>query len=111
MPYRTKKTDPPHIYHLPEMVSFEKFHAAKPVKNPITQILCDVERSISKYGYAIVTMHPQGFVKFSGTKSTDLSFKESILDSEQIKKLDSLIQMILDRNIRITSFSRLVGLN
>jgi peptidoglycan/xylan/chitin deacetylase (PgdA/CDA1 family) len=100
-----------HIYHLPEMVSFEAFKGTKPIRIPLGQLVNDVQRLISKYGYAIITLHPQSFVKFAEPKSTSLSLKESILDIEQINQLDSLIQMILDKNIRITNFSNLVGLN
>jgi hypothetical protein len=100
-----------HIYHLPEMVSFEAFMGTKPIRIPIGQLVNDVQRHISKYGYAIITLHPQSFVKFAESKPTSLSLKESILDIDQINQLDSLIQMILDKNIRITNFSKLVGLN
>jgi len=100
-----------HIYHLPEMVSFEAFKGKTPIRIPLGQIVSNVERHISKYGYAIITIHPQSFVKFTESKSTSLSLKESILDVDQINQLDSLIQMILDKNIRITKFSNLVGLN
>jgi peptidoglycan/xylan/chitin deacetylase (PgdA/CDA1 family) len=100
-----------HIYHLPEMVSFEAFKGTKPIRIPVGQLVSDVQRHISKYGYAIITIHPQSFVKLAESKSTSLSLKESILDVEQINQLDSLIRMILDKNIRITNFSNLVGLN
>jgi len=99
-----------HICHLPEMVSFEAFEGSKPIRIPLAQIISDIERCLSKYGYAIITLHPQTFVKFTETKSTDLSLKESMLDIDQINQLKSLIEKLLDNNIRITSFSKLVGL-
>jgi peptidoglycan/xylan/chitin deacetylase (PgdA/CDA1 family) len=100
-----------HICHLPEMVSFETFEGTNPIRIPLAQIVSDVEHCISKYGYAIITLHPQSFVKFTETKSSDLSLKESMLDIDQINQLKSLIQKLLDSNIRITSFSKLVGLD
>ena len=99
-----------HIYHLPEMVSFEAFQGAKPIRIPLAQIIRDIEHCLSKYGYAIITLHPQTFVKFTETKSTELSLKESMLDIDQINQLNSLIDMLLERNIRITNFSKLVGI-
>jgi len=99
------------IYHLPEMVSFEEFKGTKPIRIPLAQLVNDVQRHLSKYGYAIITLHPQSFVKFDASKPTSLSLKESILDIDQINQLDTLIQMILDKNLRITNFSKLVGLN
>jgi peptidoglycan/xylan/chitin deacetylase (PgdA/CDA1 family) len=106
---RTKKISPSHIYHVPEMISFETFHDSKPIRNSLTQIFSDIERHISKYGYAIITIHPQSFVKFTEGKSTQLSLKESKLDTDQIAELEVLLQMILDRNISIKSFSKLLG--
>jgi peptidoglycan/xylan/chitin deacetylase (PgdA/CDA1 family) len=98
-----------HICHLPEMVSFETFEGTKPIRIPLAQIVSDVEHCLSKYGYAIITLHPQSFAKFTGTKSDDLSLKESTIDIDQINRLNSLIEKLLDSNIRITSFSKLVG--
>jgi peptidoglycan/xylan/chitin deacetylase (PgdA/CDA1 family) len=111
MAYHPVKKSDNHIYHLPEMVSYEVFNGTKPIHIPLGQLINDIQHHISKFGYAIITIHPQSFVKFAESTPTSLSLKESILDIDQINQLDSLIQMILDKKIRITNFSKLVGLN
>lgn len=103
---KSRQTD--EIYHLPEMASFETFQAIKPIRVPLERIVNNVERQIPKYGYAVITIHPQSLVKFTDGKSTQLSLKESNLDMDRIVELDALIQMIIDRNISITTFSKLV---
>jgi peptidoglycan/xylan/chitin deacetylase (PgdA/CDA1 family) len=98
------------IYHLPEMASFESFEGMKLIRIPLERIIRTVEHHISKYGYAVITLHPQSFAKFTERKSTQLSLKQSKLDINQINELDALIQNILDRNIRIKSFSKVTGI-
>jgi hypothetical protein len=98
------------IFHLPEMASFEMFQGVKPIRIPIAKILSNVEHYISKYGYAVITLHPQSFVKFTEGKSTELSLKESNLDMKQINDLDVLIKTIIDRNMQIKSFSEITGI-
>lgn len=98
------------IYHLPEMTSFEKFSGMKPIRVPLERIVNNIENKIGKYGYCIVTIHPQSLIKFQEGKSIDQSLKDSVLDMERIAELESLLQIINDRDISVTSFSRMVGL-
>ena len=106
------------IYHLPQMASFETWKGQIPVRIPIKQILKDVDSNIAKYGYAIITLHPQSFVKFKEGLQNDqnatLEFSKiqrgvQVLDEQQIDNLQALIESILNKNLRITSFSKLVG--
>ena len=96
------------LFHFPEMVSFETFQGSRPIPVPLKQLVKNVENKISKYGYAIITIHPQDFVKFVDAKSTEANLKESVLDVEQIKQLDSLLQIILDKQIKITNFCKIL---
>jgi peptidoglycan/xylan/chitin deacetylase (PgdA/CDA1 family) len=110
IPNQTKKdSEDDQIYHLPQMAAFEDWEDEKPIRIPNDQILRDVDHYISKYGYAIVTIHPQSFLKFREGDSTSVSLEKSVLDPEQIEQLNALVQSILDKKIRITSFSKLVG--
>jgi len=110
IPNQTKKdSEDDQIYHLPQMATFENWEDEKPIRIPNDQILRDVEHYIGKYGYAIVTIHPQSFMKFREGDSTSVSLENSVLDAEQIEQLNALIHSILDKKIRITSFSKLVG--
>jgi peptidoglycan/xylan/chitin deacetylase (PgdA/CDA1 family) len=112
IPNQTKKdSEDDQIYHLPQMATFENWEDEKPIRIPNDQILRDVEHYISKYGYAIVTIHPQSFLKFREGDSTSVSLEKSVLDAEQIEQLNALVQSILDKKIRITSFSKLVGID
>jgi peptidoglycan/xylan/chitin deacetylase (PgdA/CDA1 family) len=113
---QTRKHD--QIYHVPQMASFETWQGQIPVRIPIKQILKDVDTNIAKYGYAIITLHPQSFVKFKEGLQKDQNatseFREvqrgvQVLDEQQIDKLQALIESILAKNLRITSFSKLVG--
>jgi peptidoglycan/xylan/chitin deacetylase (PgdA/CDA1 family) len=98
------------IFHLPEMASFEKFQGIKPIRIPIEKIISNIENNVSKYGYAVITLHPQSFVKFTEGRSTESSLKESNLDTKQINQLDDLIKTIMDRNMQIKSFSEITGI-
>jgi len=113
---QTRKHD--HIYHLPQMASFETWKDEIPVRIPIKQILKDVDTNIAKYGYAIITLHPQSFVKFKEGLQNDQNASSEfrkvqrgvqVLDEHQIDNLQALIESILAKNLRITSFSNLVG--
>ena len=98
------------IFHLPEMASFEMFQGVKPIRIPIEKIISNVERYILKYGYAVITLHPQSFIKFTEGKSPELSLKQCNLDMKQIYELDDLIKNILGRNMQIKSFSKVTGI-
>jgi peptidoglycan/xylan/chitin deacetylase (PgdA/CDA1 family) len=113
---QTKKHD--HIYHLPQMASFETWKGQIPVRIPIKQVLKDVDTNMAKYGYAIITLHPQSFVKFKEGLQNDQNatseFRKvqrgvQVLDEHQIDNLQLLIDSILAKNLQITSFSELVG--
>jgi peptidoglycan/xylan/chitin deacetylase (PgdA/CDA1 family) len=113
---QTRKHD--HIYHLPQMASFETWQGEIPVRIPIKQILKDVDSNIAKYGYAIITLHPQSFVMFKEGLQNDQNASSEfrnvqrgvqVLDKHQIDNLQVLIESILAMNLRITSFSKLVG--
>jgi len=91
------------IYHMPQMTSFEDFNNGYLIRVPVPQILNDVDYSIKLYGYAVITMHPQSFVK----QKQDGDFTQ-ILDKQQIKDLTSLIDSIKSRNLKITTFSKVI---
>jgi peptidoglycan/xylan/chitin deacetylase (PgdA/CDA1 family) len=105
------------IYHLPQMASFETWKGQIPVRIPLEHILKDVDTNVAKYGYAIITLHPQSFVKYKEGLENDQNatseFRKvqkgvQVVDEHQIDNLRTLIQSIIDRNLRITGFSKLV---
>jgi len=92
------------IYHLPAMTVFKDYINGKWIKTPIKNILDKVVQNIAKYGYAVILIHPQDFMKIENGKLT------KILDENEMKDLSGLIDSILSKNIRITSFSKIVGI-
>jgi len=90
------------VYHLPETASFERWdrhgHATRV---PNTQVLKNIEHSVRKYGYAIVTLHPITFAKLADGKPIDN------VDESQISDLTALIDSINSQNLPIMSFSKL----
>jgi peptidoglycan/xylan/chitin deacetylase (PgdA/CDA1 family) len=78
------------------------------------QVLGEIERSISTYGYAVTTLHPQAFVPMqNGTmintvNTTQLNNLESLLDSIESSHIQTtnfkdLSQIILKNPVTVTS--------
>lgn len=92
------------VYHLPTTSNFENESGNIWYKIPMEDILTEVDNSIKKYGYAVVTLHPQNFVV------TDAKGKfTNMIDESQINDLSNLIDSILAKKIHITSFSKITG--
>lgn len=117
IPNKTSKQD--QIYHMPQMTSFETFQGEIPIRIPVKKILKDIDYNIEKYGYAIIILHPQSFMKIKkGLQNDQNAFSEyreilkrtEVIDKHQIDRLEFLIQSILAKDIRITSFSKLLEL-
>jgi mannuronan 5-epimerase len=86
------------IYHMPAMTSFNTYDSTgNMIKVPINQILSDIERSMTKYGYAVINLDPQFFLNKNGKLSTELN-------KQEINNLSSLIDYLISKNIRITTF-------
>jgi peptidoglycan/xylan/chitin deacetylase (PgdA/CDA1 family) len=118
LPNKTKNTD--QIYHLPQSASFETWQGEIPIRTPIKQILKDVDSNIAKRGYAVITIHPQSFMKFKkGLENDKNAFSEyrdilarnEVLDTHQIHRLEVIIDKLLSKDIHTTSFSKLVGID
>jgi len=93
------------IYHLPSTVSFFDYKGENRTKNSLQDILNKVDDSISKYGYSVITFHPQDFAKLD----EEGEFID-IVDSKQIEDLSLLIDSLKLKNISASSFSGIVDL-
>jgi 3D (Asp-Asp-Asp) domain-containing protein len=93
------------IFHLPETSSFKNYEQGKWIKNPINSIIGNVTDNINKYGYAVIVLHPQDFVKLDNNNT----FTNQV-DENQIKDLSALIDYFVSKNIPIASFSKAIGL-
>jgi peptidoglycan/xylan/chitin deacetylase (PgdA/CDA1 family) len=94
-------TDNYNLYHLPQTTEFNTFEGDNLIKVPLNDIINNVTKNISRYGYAIITMHPQ---YFSSVSTPD------IVDEQKINDLNYVINHLVSSNIKIVSFSRIVGL-
>src|SRR3954454_5959784 len=90
------------VFHLPETSSFKNYDQGKWIKNPVNSIISNVTDNINKYGYAVITLHPQDFVKSDNNDT----FTNQV-DENQIKDLSTLIDYFVSKNIPIASFSNI----
>jgi peptidoglycan/xylan/chitin deacetylase (PgdA/CDA1 family) len=93
------------IFHLPNTISFKDYIGDKWIKNSIETILSNITQDLEKYGYSIIALRPQHFMKIDS--NGDLT---NSLDKGEVEDLLRLIDSILLRHINITSFSKLVGI-
>ena len=93
------------IYHLPSTVSFYDYEDENRTKESLQDILNKVDDSISKYGYSVITIHPQDFAKLD-----EQGEFIDIVDREQVEDLSLLIDTLKSKNISASSFSAIVDL-
>ena len=101
------------ILHFPSTVQYSKYVINKSKTPPIGQwntvpeekLLTLINNSISSYGYAIVTTHPQEFVITKNGVVTDS------LNQTKLNDFYKLVNTIIDRNIRLITFNKLVSIS
>jgi peptidoglycan/xylan/chitin deacetylase (PgdA/CDA1 family) len=91
------------VYHLPATISNDIYMGNKQIRNSLKNVIGNVSQSINSYGYAVVVLHPQDFVKLDSNGRLT-----NTLDQEQIKDLLNLINFLKSKNIHTTSFSKVV---
>jgi peptidoglycan/xylan/chitin deacetylase (PgdA/CDA1 family) len=93
------------VYHLARTTGIEDFGDNNlPIKLPLQTTLNRAYAAISKYGYAIIVMHPTSFLTMKNGKYTNM------VDQNEINNVKSLINTIKAKNIHITSMSKIAGL-
>ena len=100
---RDQNTENDDIFHIPTTVGYSKF---EPEWNPLPdkQLLMMINKSISTYGYAVVTLHPQEFATRQNGELTNA------VNVTKLNDLEKLIGAINDNNLLITSFNKLVNM-
>ena len=93
------------VFHIPNTISLKYYMGNKWIKNSIEDILNNITRDLEKYGYSIIALRPQHFMKVNS--NGDLT---NSLDKGEVEDLSRLIDSILLRHINITSFSKLLGI-
>jgi peptidoglycan/xylan/chitin deacetylase (PgdA/CDA1 family) len=92
------------INHMPEMTDFSIYYNSTWVKVPIKFILADIDFDIKTYGYSVVMVHPHNFaVQVNGSLLDKVDYR-------QIQSLDSIINAIKQKNIRIMTFNQAAGI-
>ena len=90
------------IFHIPETVSFGDYFNGTWIDEPINNIIGNVTDNINKYGYAVITLQPQNFVKYQNNTLKD------IIDDSRTKKLSNLIDYLISKDIHLYPFSRII---
>jgi peptidoglycan/xylan/chitin deacetylase (PgdA/CDA1 family) len=95
-------------FHVPAMISYKLYDNGSSIKNMINNIINDVDNNIKKYGYSVIVFHPQDFA-IRDTNGTIAD--NNILNATEINEFSQLIDMILSKNMRITTLSEIVDLD
>ena len=96
----------PTLYHLPAMTTFKSDNGNGTwIKIPIPTLLTEIDNYVSKYGYVVVLLHPQNFAKMENNVFVD------VVSPNEIQDLSSLIDSIKSKNLRITTFAGVTGLD
>jgi peptidoglycan/xylan/chitin deacetylase (PgdA/CDA1 family) len=88
------------IYHIPITVPFKLILRGNWVEVPIEKVIDQIIVNVAKYGYAVVAFHPQEFVQLD--KNGNFT---NIVQERDIKAMSRLIDSLLSKNLRISSFS------
>jgi peptidoglycan/xylan/chitin deacetylase (PgdA/CDA1 family) len=92
------------IYHLPSTIGFKDFvgpgNNKSWVRTPLEDIINATQTDISKYGFAVIMMHPQDFVTIDKHKQFT-----NIIDTSQLKDLSYLLNWMSSNHIKLSTFS------
>jgi len=101
------------VYHMSATVNYKSVDNGKLYKHPIEEILADVLQDMRKYGYAIITLHPQDFLKMNYNYNNQLQLEtfggKAIVNETETRDLSRLINYITSHNIPIRSFHEVLG--
>ena len=102
----SKYTQNDNIIHIPNTVGYSGKSKPQPEWKPlpVEQLLMLIDKSISTYGYAVVTLHPQEFATSQNGELTNA------VNVTKLNDLEKLIGTINDNNLLITSFNKLVNM-
>ena len=87
------------IIHIPSTIAFKNYVNGSWIKTPLGNISDSILKNIKEYGYAVVVIHPQDFIKIDNNE----------FDVGSLNDLSFLIDDLGLKNIHITSFYKLVN--
>jgi peptidoglycan/xylan/chitin deacetylase (PgdA/CDA1 family) len=107
----------PPVYHAPYTLSFYALHRESESfgDDLVQEVLRLIDESIAKYGYAQVRLHPFDFAQVRPNSSSDLpqgpdpgrGHFDNKLDETKFHELTKIVDILLERNIRITSLGEI----
>jgi peptidoglycan/xylan/chitin deacetylase (PgdA/CDA1 family) len=101
------------IYHVPYTTVFKKFVGTAQIKLPIDEVAKDIDNKIDKFGYAVVLIHPQSFIKLDESGNYTDAVKKDVnqaqVDEKDIKDLEYLIDHLTQKGIQISSFHKIIN--
>jgi glucose/arabinose dehydrogenase/peptidoglycan/xylan/chitin deacetylase (PgdA/CDA1 family) len=108
---KQNSSTPQVIYYLPYTTDFKDFIGRSQIKFPIEVVAKNIDANIEKYGYAIVLIHPQSFIKLdqSGHFISEDADK-SQMNMKDTKDLEYLINLLTQKGIVISTFHKLSGI-
>jgi 3D (Asp-Asp-Asp) domain-containing protein/peptidoglycan/xylan/chitin deacetylase (PgdA/CDA1 family) len=92
------------ISYIQSTIAFKDYYEGQYIQNSVENIFNNVTESISAHGYAVIVFHPQDFMKIDANGTVT-----EALDQNPIWDLSRLIDLILSNNIRLGSFSEIIG--
>jgi peptidoglycan/xylan/chitin deacetylase (PgdA/CDA1 family) len=90
------------IIHLPETNEFERYQNHTWMEIPVHEILRDTLESINDYGYAVITLQPQSFIKTNSSGKPDFTKQE--IDIQSFYHLSSLLDSLLNNKVKMASY-------
>jgi hypothetical protein len=101
------KLKPNKIFHLPETNEFERYQNHTWMEIPVHEILRDTLESINDYGYAVITLQPQSFIKTNSSGKPDFTKQE--IDIQSFYHLSSLLDGLLNNKVKMASYYDVVN--
>jgi peptidoglycan/xylan/chitin deacetylase (PgdA/CDA1 family) len=97
-------TNQSQAYHIPGTISFTDYKNGSWTLNSIKNIINNATTNIDTYGYAVVVLHPQDFVKMENGEFVDE------LDENKTKILSKLINTLRSNEINLSTFSNIADI-
>ena len=94
----------PQLYHIPETISFTNYQNGSWTSNTIKNLISNVTTNIDRYGYAVIVLHPQEFVKTMNGTLVD------VVDENKTKLLSILINTLLSNKTNLSTFSNIADI-
>jgi peptidoglycan/xylan/chitin deacetylase (PgdA/CDA1 family) len=96
------------VYHLPDTTDFKTYVGTSQFKVPIEQLAKGIDAMIDRFGYAIVLIHSDSFIKRDKWGNWNGDKTKAQIDENEMKKLENLIDLIKKKGIIISSFKKIL---